>query len=199
MNQLFATFRLVAAIAALVAVAATYVTSIPTNFFNFFGYFTMQSNLLCVVVFAWAAYVGFRGGHQSSTLVFLRACATTYIVLVGAVYNTLLTGLGGGVALPWANDILHIVIPIYASVDWILFADRTAIPWRKFWLVLIYPIVWTVVVLIRGATDGWVPYPFLDPSQGYGTVTIYCVAIAVGFAVFGLAVWALSRVRILRP
>ena len=30
------------------------------------------------------------------------------------VYNPLLTGLEGGVTLAWANDVLHVVIPIYA-------------------------------------------------------------------------------------
>ena len=44
--------------------------------------------------------------------------------------------------------------------------------------MLIYPLVWTVVVLIRGATDGWVPYPFLNPSQGYGVVVAWSALVA---------------------
>ena len=34
------------------------------------------------------------------------------------------------------------------------------------WLHVLYPVVWIAVVLVRGATDGWVPYPFLNPEQG---------------------------------
>lgn len=51
--------------------------------------------------------------------------------------------------------------------------------------------------LIRGATDGWEPYPFLDPATGYGSVTTYRIAISAITVVFGPAVFGLSRVRIL--
>jgi hypothetical protein len=59
-----------------------------------------------------------------------------------------------------------------------------------------------VVVLIRVGTDGFFFYPFLnfrDPKLGGGGVAIYCVIIAVAFALFGLAVWGISRLRILTP
>ncbi|WKK71920.1 Pr6Pr family membrane protein [Rathayibacter oskolensis] len=133
------------------------------------------------------------------SLAIARGAATGYIVVVGIVYNTLLEGLAGGVALPWANTVMHLLFPIYGLLDWILFADRPALPRRRLWIVIVYPIVWLVVVLVRGATDGWVPYPFLDPANGYGTVAVYVVIIAVAFLLSGALVWALSRVRVLRP
>ena len=105
--------------------------------------------------------------------------------------------LAGSFDLAWSSNILHIIIPLYALVDWLLFPDRTKLPHKRLWLVLIYPVVWLVVILIRGATDGWVPYPFLDPATGSGSVTIDCIAISAFTVVFGLAVFALSRVRIL--
>ena len=122
-------------------------------------------------------------------------------MIVGIVYNTLLAGasLAGSFDLKWSSNILHVIIPIYALVDWVLFADRKKLRYNKLWIVLIYPIVWLVVILIRGATDGWVPYPVLDPATGYGSVAAYSIAIAVFTVLFGLAVFALSRVRILKP
>lgn len=170
------------------------------NPFNFFGFFTMQSNIFAGAVMAVVAVTVLVGRKQSKNLELARACGTTYIALVGIVYNTLLTGLEGGVSLEWANWVLHVAFPIYAVLDWVLFSDRTAQPWKRFWLVLVYPIVWLIVVLARGATDGWVPYPFLSPAQdgGYATVAIYCVVIALGFAAVGAAVWAISRVRLLK-
>jgi hypothetical protein len=65
--------------------------------------------------------------------------------------------------------------------------------------MLIYPLIWLVVVLIRGAAEGWVPYPFLDPANGYGTVAVYCIIIAAFTILFGYGAYALSRVRILKP
>ena len=192
------------AILIAVAITATFIDTasrVAINPFNFFGFFTLQSNILASIVLAVAGIRGLQRGKQTKRLMLARASVTTYLIIVGLVYNTLLVGVpgGGGIELGWANAVVHIVSPIYVLVDWVFFADRTAQPWRKFWVVFIYPLVWLAVVLVRGATDGWVPYPFLDPATGYESVALYSVGIAVGVAVFGALVWALSRVRIIRP
>jgi hypothetical protein len=202
MKTLFATARLIAGVAGLTAVVATFLDTASRttiNPFNFFGFFTTQSNILTAVTLIMLAVVGFARRTPSPALRLLHASVTTYIVIVGVVYNTLLVGLEGGITLGWANVVLHVIIPIYAAVDWVLFGDRSALPWRSIWVVLIYPLVWLVVIIIRGATDGWVPYPFLNPSLGYGVVALYAVGIAVAIGAVGLGVWALSRVRILKP
>ncbi len=202
MTYLFAAFRLAAAISGATAVIATFAYTAekgPINPFNFFGFFTLQSNIFSVLVLGTAALVGLTGLAQSRALEVARGCVATYMIIVGVVYNTLLTGLDGGVLLPWANDILHIWIPLYLAADWILFGDRSTLAWKYFPAVLAYPVVWLTVVLIRGATDGWVPYPFLNPATGYGSVAIYAIVIAIAFALVGALVWALSRVRVLTP
>lgn len=201
-RYLFATLRLAMVALVVVAIVATFfdtASRVTINPFNFFGYFTMQSNILTAAVLLVAALATFRGRAQTPGLVLARACATTYIVIVGIVYNTLLAGLEGGVSLDWANWVLHVAFPIYAALDWILFGDRTALPWKKLWIVLIYPVIWIVVVIIRGATDGWVPYPFLDPATGYGSVAIYSIVISIATIIVGTVVFALSRFRIIKP
>lgn len=204
MKQLFGLLRLLAGLAILSAIIGQFVFTAgraTINPFNFFGYFTIQSNIITMVAFLASAYFILSRKRQPIWVIYLRAIATTIIVLVGLVYNTLLAGasLAGSFDLKWSSNILHVIIPIYALVDWVLFADRKKLPYNKLWLVVIYPIVWLVVILIRGATDGWVPYPFLDPATGYGSVAVYCVAISAFTVLFGLAVFALSRVRILKP
>lgn len=202
MKTIFAVLRLavgVATIAAIVATTLDTASRVPINPFNFFGYFTIQSNIITCVAFLVAAFATFAGRKQTAGIQLLRGAATTYIVIVGVVYNTLLAGLPGGVELEWANIVMHVIMPLYAAIDWVFFGDREALPWKRFWWVLVYPVVWLVVILIRGATDGWVPYPFLDPAQGYGVVALYAIGIAVAFGVFGSAIWAISRVRILKP
>jgi hypothetical protein len=188
------------ALSVVIAVTATFfdtASRTAINPFNFFGFFTLQSNILTAIVFVLASVAGTAARKSSPALELARACVTTYMIIVGIVYNTLLVGLPGGVELAWANTILHVVLPIYVLLDWVLFADRGPVAWKRFWVVLIYPLVWLAVVLVRGATDGWVPYPFLNPKLGYGVVSLYVIGIAVGIAVFGAIVWAISRVRIL--
>ena len=198
---LFAVLRLAMVVLVVVAIVATLLDTASRatiNPFNFFGYFTMQSNIITALILLLAALATIRRRPQTPLLVLARACATTYIVIVGIVYNALLAGLEGGVSLQWANWVLHVAFPIYAALDWILFGDHLTVPWRKFWIVLIFPVVWIIVVIIRGATDGWVPYPFLDPTQGYGVVALYAIGIFVTTGIVGVTVFALSRVRFLK-
>ncbi|MBX3094567.1 MAG: Pr6Pr family membrane protein [Cryobacterium sp.] len=201
MRIVVASIRLLVALGGAASIVATLLDTAsrtPINPFNFFGYFTMQSNILTVVMLLGTALLGFAGRKQSAGWSLFRACVTTYIVIVGIVYNTLLTGLEGGITLEWANTVLHLAIPIYVALDWILIGDRRAVPWAKLWIVAIYPIVWIAVVLVRGATDGWVPYPFLSPTLGYGVVAVYCLGIAGAIIAVGALVWAISRIRVIR-
>lgn len=128
----------------------------------------------------------------------LRGAATVYIATTGIVYNTLLTGANVSASVSWSNDIVHKIIPVYAVLDWLLFSDRARLLLRHVWWFLLYPAVWTTVVLVRGATDGWVPYPFLDPAQGYGVVAIYVVGIAVSITLLGILVVGMSRLRLVK-
>jgi hypothetical protein len=198
----FATLRLAMVVLVVVGIVATFLDTASRatiNPFNFFGFFTMQSNIITAVVLFLAALATFMGRPEMRLLMFVRACATTYIVIVGIFYNLLLAGLEGGVSLEWANWVLHVAFPIYAALDWILFADRTALAWKRLWVVLIYPVVWIIVVIVRGGTDGWVPYPFLDPATGYGSVAIYSVVIFIATIIVGALAFALSRLRIIKP
>lgn len=188
------------------AIVAQYLQSssmTSLNPFNFFGYFTIQCNIIAAVAFLVSAFLLFRGRTQPRSLIYLRALATVVMAIVGVVYNTLLSDLdlAGSFTLPWSNDILHIVIPIYAVLDWVLAGDRARLPFANLWYMLIYPGIWLVVVLIRGATDGWVPYPFLSPAQpgGYVAVLVYAVGIAAFTILFAYGAYALTRVTILRP
>ncbi|MDJ0378223.1 Pr6Pr family membrane protein [Cryobacterium sp. PH31-L1] len=203
MDKLFGIIRLVAAMAVVAAIVGQFAYSAgqtAINPFNFFGYFTIQSNIIGLV--AWAASARFilAGRAQPQWAIYLRALATTVLAIVGVVYNTLLANAGlNSFNLQWYNDILHIIIPIYAVLDWILLADRPRLPLRRLWLLLIYPIVWLAVMLVRGATDGFVPYPFLDPASGYGSVALYCVLIAVATVLVGAGVYWLGGLRTLSP
>ncbi|EPR76148.1 Integral membrane protein [Leifsonia rubra CMS 76R] len=153
------------AVVATVAEAAGRTVINPSNMF---GYVTIESNIILAVVYTVMAFVSLRGDMASPALNNARTSATTFILIVGLVYATLLApfGAAGGVPVARANTALHIVTPIYAVADWILFSDRVRIGFNRLWIVLIYPLVWVTDVLIRGATDGWVPYPFLHPDTG---------------------------------
>lgn len=203
MRLAVAALRIVLAALMAAAVIATYAetasrTGSAPNPFNFFGYFTIQSNLLGIAALLLAATALLRGRKGPGWLPGFRAAVVAYIVIVGLVYAILLAPLGleGGVPVPWANTVMHVVSPILLPLDWLLVPDRPALRWRRLWTVLPYPAVWLVVVLVRGATDGWVPYPFLDPDKGAASIAVVCAGIAVAILACGALAYAASRVRL---
>jgi hypothetical protein len=180
---------------------------------NFFSFFTILSNVLSVVVLFWAAGWYFsrgRGGAASDPrpLAIVLVSVTTYMIITGIVYNLLLRGITlpqGSEPVPWSNETLHVVAPIFLLADLFVGPLRRALPWRTVWTIIAFPIVWVVYTLIRGPlvtnpTSGepfWYPYPFLNPNNfdnGYGTVALYIAGIAA--AIIGVAflvVWVGRR------
>ncbi|WP_146243238.1 Pr6Pr family membrane protein [Curtobacterium sp. MCBD17_021] len=190
--------RLVVAIVAVAAVVTDLQGALRDDFvfWDFFGYFTNQSNLLVAAVFTLTVVAAFGDRPTGRRLDLFRGAATVYIATTGLVYNTLLAQVGQPLGASWSNDVVHRWIPLVVVLDWALFSDRSRLLFRDVWWFLVYPAVWLVVVVTRGATDGWVPYPFLDPVSGYGAVALYCLGVAVFIGLMGLGVVALSRLRV---
>lgn len=185
---------------------------VPTVVANFLSFFTIESNLIAIVTLTigavWTWRPGADGRREPGWFAVLLACATTYMVITGIVYNTLLRGivLDQGVTVGWANEVLHVVVPVVMALDLFLAPQRRALPWRAVGIVVIYPIVWVVYTLIRGpfiiapATGDpwWYPYPFLDPhnfANGFGGVALYVVGIAAGIILVGFLVIWVGRYR----
>ncbi|UXN32177.1 hypothetical protein [Glutamicibacter sp. M10] len=98
--------RILWALITLSAIVATYVDTAsrgPVLPMNFFGYFTIQSNLVVVVVGLIAGGIGLaKGASVPRWVVGLRALASVCMVVVGLIYLTLLAPLGaaGGCRCP---------------------------------------------------------------------------------------------------
>jgi len=68
MKLLAPSLRLTIVLLGIAAIVSTFfdtATHATINPFNFFGFFTMQSNIIVVIVLAVSAFVSFSGRHQS--------------------------------------------------------------------------------------------------------------------------------------
>lgn len=188
-------------------------SDVPTVIANFFSFFTIQSNVLAVVILIiGGAYLLTRARddiEEPTWFGVALASVSTYMIVTGIVYNTLLRGvaLPQGTTVPWSNEVLHVVIPIVLLLDVFLAPRRRALSWRTAWIIVIYPIVWVVYTLVRAplitapATGDpyWYPYPFLNPNNfdnGYGTVAVYIVGIAVAIIAVALFVIWVGHSRV---
>ena len=181
----------------------------PTVAANFFSFFTIQSNLIAAIVLTTAALWALRQRDPSAAeprgLAVALACASTYMIVTGIVYNLLLRGVAllPGATVPWSNEVLHVVVPLFLLADVLFAPRRRALGWSAVPIVAVYPIVWVVYTLARselivGPVTGdpwWFPYPFLNWHViGFGAVALYVVGIAAAIiAVAAFVVWTGRR------
>ncbi|WP_295843817.1 Pr6Pr family membrane protein [uncultured Microbacterium sp.] len=186
--------RIVVGVGVLGVVLCAYGLRIAADdpgFFDFFGYFTNQTSSLTALVLIG---VGARGAADRPVPVGLAlawAIGAACLIVVAVVYNGLVPGTGS--APPWVSTVLHLVFPLLVVVDIATAPDRPRLAWRHLWWVLPYPVVWVTVVLVRGATDGWVPYGFLLPERGFVSLVLHVVGILALLLLAATAVWALGR------
>ncbi|MGH3351103.1 MAG: Pr6Pr family membrane protein, partial [Nocardioides sp.] len=179
-------------------------SDLATVVVNFFSYFTIDSNLVAVAALvAGGAWALTRGGEEPAWITVLLAAAATFMIITGLVYNLLLRGLVPS-AVPWANEILHLIGPAFLLLDLFLAPPRRPLPWRAVGAVIAFPILWAAYTLIRGehvvspltGDLWWYPYPFLDNHlHGYGVVLAYVVGIAAAFTLVAWGVVAVGRRR----
>jgi hypothetical protein len=188
--------RLVSGIAVAAVLLYAYTLRIAAgdgNAFDYFGYFTNQTSLIASLVLITSGLAMLTRRRRPEALTLLRGIATAYLLVVALVYNVLVPGTGS--APPWVSFLLHVLFPLLVALDWLLLGDRPPLRWRRLWLLLPYPVVWLTVVLIRGVTDGWVPYGFLLPERGVASLAAHVVGILAAIGAAGVVVWAASRFR----
>jgi hypothetical protein len=177
--------RLFFGILTLVAISIQFNISLGVGFsaVSFFSYFTNLSNVIVSVILILAAVALWRREKPTLTDDLIRGAGVVYITVVGIVWFVLLRGEDLGALLPWVNAQLHIVMPIVVIADWLYQPPAHKLNLRHALLWLIFPVLYIIYSLIRGAMINWYPYPFLNPATagGYGGVALYVVAMLVGF------------------
>lgn len=150
---------------------------------NYFSFFTIQSNLLAAAMLLYGAARVWRPAALPRRDN-LRGAVVLYLSMTGIVYGLLLSGYQEALqtTVPWADNVLHRIIPLVMVADWLLDKPRDSLTWRQARWWLVYPLAFVAYSLIRGPIVDWYPYPFLDPDEsgGYLGVAAYCVGITLG-------------------
>ncbi|MDQ2786690.1 MAG: Pr6Pr family membrane protein [Chloroflexota bacterium] len=155
---------------------------------NFFSYFTNLSNIFAAAVLLLGAFSLIR--HRDPTVRddIIRGASIICMALVGIVFSLLLRSQDLGALLPWVNIVVHYIMPVVIVLDWLYQPPKAKLTLRRAAYWLIFPFLYVVYSIIRGAIVGWYAYPFFDPARsgGSGGVALYCIAI---LALFSLLCW----------
>jgi len=187
--------RLVMAFALLYSVNWQITDRLAHNLFRpseYFSYFTITSCLLSGVILIISGLLILRNKTETKTLTLLRLTGAVSMVIVGVIYNALLSNAAPdtrdiGYAWPvLPNLIMHTYMPIIIFLEWVFSNTSFALKLKSAFWVLIYPLAWLSFTIIRGFSQGWWPYWFLDPQYGAGTMLTWIAVIAAFFTVLSL-------------
>jgi hypothetical protein len=178
---------------------------VPFLVVGFFSYFTMESGIAAAVVLAVGTVLLLTRVRRPRWFPAARGLIVVYTATTAIAYNLLLRPMevDDGSVVPWSNEWLHLYGPLCLVLDWLLAPDRRPLPWRTLWVALGIPLAWAAYTFARGpfALDtrthtNWYPYPFLNPDTspgGYGSTSLYVVAISVLIVVLSALVILSSR------
>ena len=151
----------------------------PINYgrFNILSFFTVQSNIfVCIYLILMAlAVFGIRKAQKIAFNPMIGALVTTYIFVTGLVYCC---GIPLGFTPPFQWDTAHhsmqsfiqvyhhIIVPPLMVLLWLFPASDRKIRYVKCWSFTIYPLIYSVFSVLRGAffKPTFYPYPFYEPS-----------------------------------
>jgi hypothetical protein len=163
--------------------------------FNVFAFFTIQSNVIVCVT---CLLLALRPDRSSLLFRTFRLDGVVMIVITAVVYHTALAGLFDLHGWRLVSDqLVHTVVPAFAILGWLVFGPRGLITWRVVGLSAIYPILWVVFTLVRGAIGHWYPYPFIDIDElGYLRVSLTLLGITAAFVALAAAAFGLDRLLV---
>lgn len=163
----------------------------------YLGYFTILTNLIVCAALTAPLLAPASAWGKLFSRPDVMAAVTTSIVFVGISYHLLLRNVWNPQGLHLvANDLLHYITPIGVLIYWWLAAPKAALRWAQpFWWGL-YPTVYLVYALIRGAIINSYPYGFIDAGKlGYERTFINGIGLLIAFFAVGLVLLALSRLQ----
>jgi hypothetical protein len=118
----------------------------------------------------------------------VQAGLLLYIIIVGLIYHLLLAKQWNPQGWEYiADQSLHTVVPVLFLFYWMLFADKEKLNMKSVLRWMIYPLVYVVYSLIRGAITGKYPYFFVDVSKlGYPTAMRNVSFVMAAYFVLGI-------------
>jgi hypothetical protein len=173
------------------------VGSISESVIRFFSYFTILSNTLVAICFTCLLLAPNTTMGKFFSKPSTLAAVTAYIFLVGIGYQLLLRHTWHPEGLQkLVDELLHSVIPVLVLIYWFAFAPKDNLKWKHAFIWLIFPAIYLIYMLIRGAMSDFYPYPFVRVNElGYGRVVLNCLLIGIGFLVTFLVMIGFGKLR----
>ncbi|MFH9403032.1 Pr6Pr family membrane protein [Streptomyces sp. NPDC017638] len=204
-----AVLRLLIAVAAAAGVALELLLGGPARALS---YFSVQANVLVAVIMFLSATRAWRARRPLPSSV--TGAALLYVVIGALLYHLLLAhttppfSMTGAATAPerwhaqWtALQVLHVLVPAAAVLDWLLLTPAPRLHLRQTATWLLYPLAYLAFSFIRAALlppadPSRYLYPFLDAAaHGYRSTLANALLLGLGIYALGVLLVALDHTR----
>ena len=161
----------------------------------YFSYFTILTNILVALTLTVPLVHPRSRAAEFFSLPSVGTGVATSIAVVGIAYSLLLRHIWDpqGMQL-FADTLLHDVMPVAFLLYWWFAVPAGRLPWTEALIWTLYPLLYFVLVLLRGALSGQYPYPFIHAGEfGYHRVLLNATGILLSFLAIGLLLTAVGR------
>lgn len=159
--------------------------SIPVRLGRLFSFFTIESNIVVMVVCLFLVANPLRSGVWWEVA---RLNALLAITITGIVFAVILApqvNLTGWALV--ATIGFHYISPWATVLGWLIFGPRPRFRWSTVAGAFILPVGWLIYIFVQGTFTHWYPYPFLDVTRlGLGVALLNALLIVVVAAVLAL-------------
>lgn len=169
--------------------------SVGETIVRFFSFYTILTNILVALCLTCSLFASQTTAGKFFSRYSTITAITLYILVVGIVYNLVLRSLWQPEGMQKiVDELLHSFIPLWFVIYWLTVRPRTRLHWRQSFTWLIYPLVYTVFILIRGKLSGFYPYPFIDVKNlGFGQVLLNSFYLFLTFLFIAFILQAIAR------
>lgn len=169
---------------------------------HYYSFFTTQTNYFVAIYFA--VFLYYYHFKKTVFIFQVRLASTVYITITMIIFwtgiFTQVKDIDQYDSYHWINTIiLHLIMPIIMIINFIIVSGKEKIFINKWhhnylWIIALYPIVYSIIILIRGhlryldnkPDDTWYPYYFFNVNQSYGWLIASGAIVVIFSLVFGL-------------
>ena len=149
----------------------------------YFTFFTILSNCLVALCFAAEAFPAAswlapfrRPGPRTAVAVYITVVALIYAIFLANTWDP-----QGWQKL--IDALLHYVMPALYLAFWFVLVPKGTTSWRDIPVWLVFPLLYVLWAMLRGAVTGQYPYPLIDAAAlGYPAALHNIVLICLLFA-----------------
>ncbi|MCL2210955.1 MAG: Pr6Pr family membrane protein [Treponema sp.] len=180
-----------------------------SNIASTIAYFTIQSNLLCVILAGITLAREIKQGNSKEKIyIFFKGMALVSILLTFFIYNFVLKptmDMADSTRKESLDSILlHVAVPLLMFGDFLFFEKKNLYKWWYPFTWALFPIFYVAYTAVYKALGGLYrynkgaakfPYFFLDyETYGFGMVGLWILIITIGFIGFSFLLLGLCKI-----